>query len=188
MNRQISTAFLGLVLVGCGAAEMDMPAGTGGQGGGGTGGIGPTPQVEVDAGASPDSAPRTNVDRFVGIWKYASGAVTRICAGQTETFSVAGHDEQLARGVDGEGLVLIGGCAIKLTVVADTAIAPAGSTCTEVGNDGSSTTLNYTSLALTTTDGRNMTVAGAGNLTFLGSGQSIACTFSIAGSLMKYAN
>jgi hypothetical protein len=56
-----------------------------------------------------------------------------------------------------------------------------------VADDGSSSTTMFGSLTFTTLDGRNMTVSGSGTQTFLADGQSLACTFSTNGNLMKYA-
>jgi hypothetical protein len=100
---------------------------------------------------------------------------------------LTGLDVEFAHSIDG-GLTLKGDCAPKLSVSGDTASAADGVTCTSVNNDGSSSTIMYSSLDFTTVDGRIMTVSASGTQTFLDSGASIACTFSTTGNLMKYAD
>jgi hypothetical protein len=173
----VAAALLGLTLVGCGPEE----AGSGSSPGAGGA------HMDVDAGAGSDaSSTVSTVDKFVGTWKYGSGAMIMICAGESWTFSLAGEDEEFAHAVGG-GLTLKGVCALKLGVAGDTATGT-GATCTQVNNDGSSTSMTFTGLTYTTTDGLNMTIAASGNLAEVVEGQSLACTFSISGTLTKYAN
>lgn len=127
-----------------------------------------------------------DISRFVGTWKYSSGMFTRICAGQAQTIAIAGGDEEFAKAVGG-GLTLKGTCATKLSVVGNSASASEGASCTEVGNDGSASTYMYSTLTYTTANGRSMTLDASGTVTYVGDGQSIACTFSASASLTKYA-
>jgi hypothetical protein len=211
-QRAMTLVLFGLMMAGC-DEEQIMGGGGGNAGSGtgaagaagapastpaaaGTGGTGSATSAAAETGAATTPATPSDgngasttksIDRFIGTWKYTSGSVTRICAGVTETFQLTGSDEEFAHSVDG-GLTLKGDCATRLTIAGDTASAAPGATCTQVKEDGSSSTLMYSSLAYSTTDGRNMTVASSGIITFLDYGASLACTFSITGNLVKYAD
>lgn len=161
-----------------GAATQSGPAGT--TGAGATSG---TAGTTGEGGAAGTSA----VDRFVGSWRYTSGTITRICAGATETFTLAGDEDELARSIDG-GLTQKGGsCAAKLMVSGTTATAAPSFSCTQVDAAGGSTTVVYSSLVYSTLDGVNMSLSSSGTVTFLSGGSSTVCTFSATGTAMKYA-
>jgi hypothetical protein len=170
--------FVGMTLWGCGG---DDPVNDGKGGAAGSMSV-PPPSTGGTAGSSPTSS----LDQFVGTWKYTSGTITAICAGETTTTQLAGQDEEFAHSVDG-GLTLKGNCAIKLGV-SGTSASATNASCTGVGNDGSSETMTYTSLVFSTLDGLNMNVSGSGTFSLLSNGQSLACTFSVTGGLMKYAD
>jgi pilus assembly protein FimV len=125
------------------------------------------------------------LDRFVGTWKYTSGTITRLCAGAADTIQLTG-DNEFARSIDG-GLTLKGDCAAKLMISGTTATGAPGFSCNQVNDDGTSSTLTYSSLVYSTLDGVNMTVSAAGSVTYLTGTNAVACTFSAMGSLMKYA-
>jgi hypothetical protein len=174
----------GIAFMGCGG---DDNGGVGKGAGGGAGSISPS-KVDPTGGTAGTDGEDADLERFIGTWKYTSGTATRICAGQADTFPLAGNDDEFAHAVDG-GLTLKGTCAAKLTVTGDTAsLAPSATTCTQVNDDGSSVTMMYSSLSYTTSDGRNMTISASGTQTFLTDGQSVACSFSVTGALAKYAD
>jgi hypothetical protein len=171
-------------LWGCGG---DDPGSDGTGGAAGSMSVSPPPS-NGGAGTSGagGTAPTSTLEQFIGTWKYTSGTLTTICAGQTTTTQLSGQDEEFAHAVDG-GLTLKGTCAVKLSVAGTSATATNAS-CTSVGNDGSSETDTYSSLVFSTLDGLNMTISASGTIGLLSNGESLSCTFSVTGGLMKYAN
>lgn len=164
---------------GTGSAGIPAPSGAAGTASAaGTSGV---------AGATGEggAAGTAALDRFVGTWKYTSGTITRLCAGVADTFQLTG-DSEFARSIDG-GLTLKGDCAAKLMVSGTTATGTSGFSCNQVNDDGTSSTLTYSSLVYSTLDGVNMTFSAAGSVTYLTGTNSVACTFSAMGALMKYA-
>jgi hypothetical protein len=128
--------------------------------------------------------------RFVGTWRPVSGTTTTSCPGYTpETRPVTTNLNWRA----GVGADLVStddsSCALMADVTSATAAGVPGQSCTIPDGQGGTYTLAYAGYTFViSADGRTATENGSGQLTFVGGGATLICTFTGSASYEKIGN
>ena len=127
--------------------------------------------------------------RFVGTWRPVSGTTTTSCPGYTpETRSVA-TNLIWSTGVGADLVSADGECVLMADVTNATAAGVPGQSCTIPDGQGGTYTLAYGGYTFVISpDGRTATENGSGQVTFVGGGATLICTFTGSASYEKIGN
>src|SRR5688572_17280611 len=128
--------------------------------------------------------------RFVGTWRPVSGTLTTSCPGYTPETSPITTNVIWSPGV-GADLVSTDGstCVLMADVTNQTAASVPGQSCTVPDGQGGTYTIATTGYTFViSADGRTATENGSGQITFVGGGATLICTFTGTASYEKIGN
>jgi hypothetical protein len=128
--------------------------------------------------------------RFVGTWRPVSGTTTTICPGYTPETAPVTTNLVWSPGV-GADLVSTDAtsCAWMADVTNQTAAGVPGQSCiTPDGQGGTYTVVVSGYTFVISADGRTATENGSGQITYVGGGATVICTFTGTASYEKIGN
>ncbi len=128
--------------------------------------------------------------RFVGTWRPVSGTSTTSCPGYAPQTGSVTTNLTWSTGV-GSDLISTDGssCALMADVTSATAAGVPGQSCTTPDGQGGTYTVvvsGYTFVI--SADGRTATENASGQITYVGGGASLICTFTGTASYQKIGN
>ena len=128
--------------------------------------------------------------RFVGTWHPVSGTYTTNCPGYAPSTEPVTANLVWSTGV-GADLISTDGssCALMADVTNATASGVPGQSCTVPDSQGGTLTMAVSGYTfVVSTDGRTATENGSGQITYVGGGASVICTFTATASYQKIGN
>ena len=128
--------------------------------------------------------------RFVGTWRPVSGTVTTNCPGYAAETDPITENLVWSPGV-GADLVSTDStsCTMMANVTKSTAASVPGQSCTLPDGQGGTYTMAFSGYTFViSADGRTATENGSGQITFVGGGASLICTFTGTASYEKIGN
>jgi hypothetical protein len=128
--------------------------------------------------------------RFVGTWRPVSGTLTTNCPGYTAETSPITMNLIWSPGV-GSDLVSTDGttCVVMADVTNATAAGVPGQSCTYADGQGGTYTSTFSGYTFVIApDGRTATENGSGQISYVGGGVSLVCTFTGTASYEKIGN
>jgi hypothetical protein len=128
--------------------------------------------------------------RFVGTWHPVSGTITTTCPGYTPFTDPVTVNLTWSEGVSAD---LVGNdgtpCLIMADVMSSTASGVPGQLCTVPDGAGGTATLTISGYTfVVSSDGQTATENGSGQVTYIGGGASLICTFTGTASYQKISN
>ena len=127
------------------------------------------------------------VRRFLGTWHPVSGTFTTTCPGYTPITEPVTTNLVWSRGV-GADLVSTDGspCAWMADVTNATAAGVPGQSCTVPDGAGGTYTFSFSGYTFVVgADGQTATENGSGQVSYVGGGLSVLCTFTATASYQK---
>jgi hypothetical protein len=128
--------------------------------------------------------------RFVGTWHPVSGTTTTSCPGYAPVTEPATTNLVWSSGV-GADLISTDGssCTVMADVTNATASGVPGQSCTFPDGQGGTYTLAFGGYTfVVSTDGRTATENASGQITYVGGGASLICSFTGTASYQKIGN
>jgi len=128
--------------------------------------------------------------RFVGTWRPVSGTVTTSCPGYTAETSPVTENLIWSPGVGADLLSTDSTtCALMADVTNATAASVPGQSCMLPDGQGGTFTVAVSGYTfVVAADGRTATENGSGQITFVGGGATLICTFTETASYEKIGN
>lgn len=128
--------------------------------------------------------------RFVGTWRPVSGTTTTSCPGYTPETRPVTTNVIWSPGVSADLISTdASSCALMADVINATAAGVPGQSCTIPDGQGGTYTLAFNGYTFViSADGRTATENGSGQLTFVGGGATLICTFTGSASYEKIGN
>ena len=132
-----------------------------------------------------------DLKKFVGTWRATSGTTTTACPGYAASTDPVTTNAVWSLGVSSDLVQADSGgtCPLMADVTGSTASGIPGQACTGFDSAGDALTQTFSGYTFVISpDGHTATENASGNITVVGSGATVVCTFNETASYEKIGN